>query len=766
MLEALRKYLATDHLRVVLSGDLGLYNMLVRREQWQQVTPDFLKSEKSLPEKYQQCDRLGQLIEELQDQYLVKIAPVERRVELRPLNELVDEGKLTFRVGGASVPPREYTRAMARAVVRAALPADQDSFASAILRLPLRSALSILKAGSASFEPASQRDARAGASNAFEAMLRVLSSVLISRDIQPSVLLDPDLRHIMYALSIWLTKHHRWGSVARFTASTGSADYDLVAIVVAAALVRRFPGRPDAMLDFALRICTLREKVERDGLSGAGLLSLTQHLWPTALEGPMRFVSRLAAWDLGPTRPSGTSGETSIRLSGSLVPADRIDKWNPTLRKLYGMAYSDGGSYKVMDRERFAAIMSGKDEPARKRLLETLSPPMRSFHERLSGPDRQSYLLEAGAPHYTLANSLDTLRSGLRSGASAILMLGASRIASGRQRDLGVFSTMRLIATVAELATYRTAHLGSSAVAARVENLLNEAELFRSFPSPEHRETNPTATNAGVEDTDDDAVSGSPPVSETSAGEKRNSFVDLVTEWTSQAPATAVMSPQTISRIWTRFTYAFDGVRAGLREGETKYLGVLTHRTIIAFLHAAGVEALRTTPTQISTLAYRNPVTSAQPFAALLKIIYEAKNDLLEIPEVAFFDHLFACPLWGFFLARRDADVANPTRGDSNNLIFSSYRRRLKARQSAARDVADRETSVTDPIDDRRFGVMYAHPDASGPPAQFAGFYSLLNTVPLQDGRAPLARPNDRLAALVATPRTGKGGAPSPSRKK
>ncbi|HEX8125194.1 MAG TPA: hypothetical protein VF548_06395 [Allosphingosinicella sp.] len=749
VLEALRKYLVTDRLKIVLSGDLGLYNMLIRREQWRQVTPGFLEAEQALPKKYRQTERLGQLIEELQDQYLVKIVPIEKRFELRPLNELVDRNEVKFRVNGFDEDPKQYVRAMARAVVRASLPADQDAFASAILRLPLRSAVRILHGGTRGFHPAA---GEYEAPDAFDAMRRVLSSVLLSRDIDVSTLVDPDPRRIMYALSHWLTKHDRWGSGARFTAGTGSEDYDLVAICVAAALVRRFRDRDDAMLEFALRICTIREKVEREGLSGPALLGLIQHLWPTALESPVRFVSRLAAWDLGSAQASVAGGGRGFRLSGSLVPAIGIREKNPAYRKLYGMSYSETSRYMPLARERFSEIMSGEDEALRESLLATLSPPIRSFHRRLGGAGRAIYLAEDDTGFYTLVNSLDTLRSGAKYGASAMLMLGACRIAKSRQKDTGVFSVLRLIATVAELASLRTEHMTEAEIVARIENLLNEAELFRSFPSPEQGGGIPVADDAaGSGETDDEAESSPPLQRETSRQDRRAVFVDMVVRWLRQnRGSAAAMSPQTMSRIWTRFTYAFDGIRAELVEGRTLYLGVLVHRTIIAFLHAVGVEALRTTYRPISTIAYRNPIASAQPFRRLLRSIYtEEDASLLEQPEIQFFDHVFTCPIWGYFLARRDSEITGRTGVDSSARVISAYYERSNARRSAHLSPAEPEPADSRQIDDRSFAVTYAHPGAPRCPIAFVGFYSLLNTVPLQEFAGPRAKPNTDLAQFL-----------------
>ena len=581
-----------------------------------------------------------------------------------------------------------------------------------------------------------------------DTMRRVLSSVLINRGIDAAILADPDPRRVMHALSRWLTSHNRWSSGARFTAGTGSEDYDLIGIVMAAALVDKFRGKADAMLEFAIRMCTIREKAEREALGGDALLSLTQHVWPSALESPIRFVSRLAAWDLGPVRPAGSKKNSGVRLSGFSVPAGTIEDRNGAFRKLYGTGYAANSKYPAMDRSRFAEIMGGEDEAAKASLVAKLPLPMRTFHSRMGRQHSASYRVKGDPFYHVLANSLPTLRSGLKSGASAVLMLGASRIASGRQKDLGVFSVLRLIGAVAELAALKSEALSDEQIAARISNLLNEAELFRSFPAPGHAAFPSGATEPSEDDdSSEDAASGPPLHGETSREGWREAFVEMVILWVRQnADGRPVMSPQTLSRIWTRFTYAFDSIRDSLSESRTYYLGALVHRTIIAFLHAVGIEALRTTSHSMDSLTYSNPVASSRPFYRLLEVIYGHDGSLqLDSPELAFFDEIFTCPIWGYFLAREDSELSEASGIDYSDRVITKYFRRIASRRSETVRVAN-GTSGVPPINNLSFSVHYGHPGAPKGSAHFTGFFALLNTIPINGTVTPQAVRNFQLA--------------------
>jgi hypothetical protein len=289
-------------------------------------------------------------------------------------------------------------------------------------------------------------------------------------------------------------------------------------------------------------------------------------------------------------------------------------------------------------------------------------------------------------------------------------------------------------------------------IEALIENMLNEAELFRSFPSPGQTGAAPAAAGAPVSEETDDEVGSSPPLHrESSRQDRRAVFVEMVVQWLRQNRGSdAIMSPQTLSRIWTRFTYAYDGIRAELVEGRTLYLGVLVHRTIVAFLHAVGVEALRTTYRPINTIAYRNPIASAQPFSRLLRLIYEDRDpSLLDEPEIQIFDHLFTCPIWGYFLARKDADITSRKGPDYSAHVFSLYFLRCNARSSTHWLSEDHVAADERRVEPHSFSVTYAHPSAPRTPASFTGFYSLLNTVPLQASPGPRAQSNADLANIA-----------------
>lgn len=116
VLETIRKYLTSPQLITLISGDLRLYSISIRKQQWQNFGKAVLINE---------GDRLGKisyfddLVTEMEGQYLLKVLKPERRIRLNTLNEKVNsprynkEERRTNQKAitdqhGTSIPPNDY----------------------------------------------------------------------------------------------------------------------------------------------------------------------------------------------------------------------------------------------------------------------------------------------------------------------------------------------------------------------------------------------------------------------------------------------------------------------------------------------------------------------------------------------------------------------------------------------------------------------------------------------------------------------------------
>ena len=88
VLEVIRKYLVTEQIIPILTGDLDLYSKLVRKASWKSFDLSFLKKD---------CEYSGRsnyefshMIDHLENQYLLKILKPENRIHLRTIKEIVE----------------------------------------------------------------------------------------------------------------------------------------------------------------------------------------------------------------------------------------------------------------------------------------------------------------------------------------------------------------------------------------------------------------------------------------------------------------------------------------------------------------------------------------------------------------------------------------------------------------------------------------------------------------------------------------------------
>lgn len=97
LLEVIRKYLTTPQVITILTGDLDLYGKLVRKATWQCFDKSFLKKETEYADRAKR--EFSGMINQLENQYLVKILKPENRVHLKTIYENInDERSRTFNI--------------------------------------------------------------------------------------------------------------------------------------------------------------------------------------------------------------------------------------------------------------------------------------------------------------------------------------------------------------------------------------------------------------------------------------------------------------------------------------------------------------------------------------------------------------------------------------------------------------------------------------------------------------------------------------------
>lgn len=731
VLEALRKYFATPRLKVIMAGDLKLYNLLVRQQQWRQISKDYVDIERQL-----QCvglpaylDQLATMVPVLQDQFLVKIVRPENRFELRPLLALA-EGDLRFERTGDEEPEgprqRQHLRQSSlimrysRELLALRAQADRDLVRAAILRLPLRSSLQAIAAAwplvrSVGRDLDDEKEA-AYRQLALEGLASVAATALQTRDLDTVALDDANPDRVLAVLASWLAVKGDWPSRGRFHPDGVDEAEDIARLSIAARVVDMFRRHPSAMIDYWLRLCTVRELVDGGQVEpGAQLERLLSHLGTkTTTERSIQLVSRLAAWDQG----RGQQVARRIRLSGAIVPAaSRVREANAVSFELYGIVGRE------FPREVFRTVVDQKNTHAIDLIEAALPPPLKGFHGRLlrSGWNYSSRRgLEAGFIG-SFGNSLDSLTDLLEGDAASVAMIPASQITSGQAAESGVYSVLRLIAFIGELLKIKVGGSGdgTSDLVRDVGLALANARELRSYPTPARSE----GTNIEAEELDepsDELEDGDlgPDASET------DRLAHSLAAWLRRihdAGGIPPVAPVALARIWTRFAYAHGNIVNRLSHTKTRYLGVLMHRSITAFLHAVGLESLRANGVELPKRVIGNPVTGSEVFANLLDFNDEPRNENAQKPtrlDGQLFEALFSCPLWGFFLAPSDEDIVGKkvVRGQPAERVLEHY---LKA--------------IAPYADAGLFAVQYGR-SYSEKSVEFPNLFAILNTVQLQGG--------------------------------
>ncbi|MGO6819805.1 hypothetical protein ACCS67_33925 [Rhizobium brockwellii] len=742
VLEALRKYLVTPQLRIILSGDLNLYALLVRRQQWSQMGDAFLRAEQmrgNADPGTSLIGKIGSMVEALQDQYLVKVAPPENRIDLKSLAYHAEVGVIELVAKGLHKPVevRAFLRTLSDRVFCIRYGPDLELVGRQLLQLPTRSALQVLAGAVAVCTddqpgPSSLRTAE-------NALRHVAWTALMGVDLDIEKTRDPTPNAILGVLGEWLTRSGLWASLARFHPEAVDADNrNLVALYVTAVLSGVFRISPGRMVDYWLKIAVIREKVDRGEIlanSPDGLPRLFRHLAAGTVESSLQFVSRLAAWEVtegGRERIRRTISQ--IRLSGASVPLTRVRERNPASRELYGLGF-DGKS--GLDRELFREL-KGRPPSERESLLNALPPPLRGYHASLlragwSYDSRRG--TEAGFQVY-FVNGIEDLTERLDRNSRLVARIPMHRIVSGQASESGNYSFLRLLSVVGEFIDLLT--VSEDHRVANIARILRSATQTRSYPTPVAAQESRSEDNQDFED-DDEAEADLD--SDPSASYRGMRLEDVLANWLSEHATQdtwRALAPVTLSRMWTRFTYTFENMRDELIHAQTRYLGVLMHRTVISFLHSVGYEAMRAANVETSRSLANNPVRSGEVFARLLDEIYSDSNKapFRKTPEFLFFDVIFSCPLWAYFLARHEQqEVAVARRQEPNDSIFQQY--------------ASRTESFW-PEGDASFAAVQLRSPKTESPAVFEGLFFPLNTVQLQGQTEQERRAGSALSSVQA----------------
>jgi len=204
VLECIRKYLDTPQMVVLVTGDMEMYSLLVQNH-FQQ---DFASDDKGFsPDRKMQQTRM---VAHLEEQYLLKLFPIQRRVQLKTLHTLAERKRKDSKPGAPNslpafvvkrpgdeiaVPLLEAIDAIATAGLRLRDRLDLDLFRMHVLKLPVRSVLQLLS----TYYQLSASGTVSAREAAAEALRATALSSLYRHDIDVESIAENDLHAVIEA---------------------------------------------------------------------------------------------------------------------------------------------------------------------------------------------------------------------------------------------------------------------------------------------------------------------------------------------------------------------------------------------------------------------------------------------------------------------------------------------------------------------------------------------------------------------------------------
>ncbi|MCR4593320.1 MAG: hypothetical protein K5672_09275 [Bacteroidaceae bacterium] len=138
VLETIRKYLTTPKIISLLSGNMYLYNLNVRGQQWEQFGTRLLSKERR---------DYHTLVNQLENQYMLKVFKAENRLHLYPLLYSIRLHNMEYRVKGAVQKETKIDEAYRQVLNNYGVcsAASQKVFADYLMGLSIRSQINYLK---------------------------------------------------------------------------------------------------------------------------------------------------------------------------------------------------------------------------------------------------------------------------------------------------------------------------------------------------------------------------------------------------------------------------------------------------------------------------------------------------------------------------------------------------------------------------------------------------------------------------------------------
>ncbi len=603
ILEVVRKYLTSRRLIVILSGNLELYTLLVRSNQWRNMPTSLRLKERKHWHLYEE------MIDELQGQYLQKVLKPENRIELMPLSFYANSLRpeeievVLPRPDRGPAEPRtlhDLVEFLATNAFYLNAPADRQQLGESLLRQPLRTVFQVFRAAVASglvgkWEEAAdvpldgQQLAVTDAMRAFhESLTTTFIESLLEKGVPFERLNAMEREDLLPAVVGFLNHNDAWQEGYRLKAEFQDDAFNWAAMTLGARLALEFNRFPKLWLDYFVKIGGTREAIlllpARDRRVRAA--DYTRFVGLEASDSALQVARRsLAAW-----REDGQG---------------RLDR-----------TVSQMGTIAILGPK-----TSPRRNPAFFQAAMGTNPHILPYKAALGMAD-QDFTDPRVGQHF---NTLASLEANILTWQAAYLNLPAANVLPGKGAVGTFFSIHNLLGLLADM-------IGS----ADPLGTLARAAQLRSFPTPNWG----TAGAAPSREFDEgDGPAEHPSHGDLASSEPGAAFLQALEAWAHDAATPAwrrhyghpppFLPVHIAAKTWTRFFYTLRRIDEEL-PARDHFVGHLLHRYIVAFLNAVLVEEhLHLQPESGAWLELRNPIVSDRTFQRNLRILGKRVDRLL-----------------------------------------------------------------------------------------------------------------------------------------
>lgn len=739
VLELLRRYLTSPCLITIMTGDLELYSMLVRGQQWDKFSKTMLEYEmkgldhaspgqeraSQVQEQAQQnLQQFRRMVNHLQDQYLFKVLPAHSQIGLLPVSRLSirDQIRVVARNGdGSSAPATPLAEFVRRLVVEGfgmgvgAVPIVREL----LLSQPVRSLLQVM--GQARIEGTKL-------SIPHQELPAIFTYPLMRCGLTPEDLAGINSAGIFPILARLLTDRQLWEGGHGLYPNHEDEDVSLSLLVLNVVLRTAMVAEPALAIGYLIRIALVYEFLAArlsDRLSGS----------PERLQPFIEYAGLDRQMSV-----TFTASRIAVAIAAARNKAQQlgvIQVYNDSARRTAALIQAMYGN-KIERRTKIASVSIGGY------VGEFFNKIKHKYEES------RNYRYHDELKEHTIRgnyyNTIESMVSNIRSDTARWL---ASLPVCRGLRPSGVQPTYvtvhRLIALVGRLL-----ELGASTSAEDIARLLRDEGLIRSYAQPswvggESKQTKGPADEEKEEIAEEPDAVDDVNVDGDIAKVAGSGIVQALRTWLSQTGG-GTLPPHIHSRIAARFFYALAAIDSNIPAREF-YLGRLLHRHIIAFLNAVLVEELlflegggdaaaKDEASGPATL--RNPITRDQSF----------ESNLARGADCAYFQQIFSCPLWFMYLNNGSALLGKATYLDRGKLPYLD-KDKLSEMIAVEYQIPDLHAAIK-----RKKSSDDADKHAS---VTFDNLYDLYNSVGVQDVKATSSPAQTADQETSTSAETGKG---------